>query len=185
MDRATALLDETVNRAPTDVTKEVMHLRELVEEHFGSIALQFKERDERSKREAQDNKIALDAALAAQKEAASEQNKSNTKAIDKSEAATSETIRQITSSFNSKNDSLMEKVDDLKTRFNGTEFRAKGATDSRTESRSNVNVWVGVAGFVVALAAVVIMAWSLARTPAASVTPDQTPTVTVTTPATG
>jgi cation transport regulator ChaB len=185
MDRATALLDETVNRVPTEVTKEVTHLRELTEEHFASIALQFKERDSRAERESRDSKIALDAALAAQKEAAAEQNKSNMLAIDKSEKATAETLTKLTDMFESRNRSLSEKVDDLKERINGAESHSRGATDTRTESRQNVNVWIGVGGFVLALLAFVVMAWSLSRTPAVSVTPDQTPAVTVTVPSGG
>jgi hypothetical protein len=180
MDRATALLDESVNRVPTEVTKEVTHLRELTEEHFGSIAQQFTERDVRTTEAATAATTAIAAAFAAQKEAAAEQNKANTKAIDKSEAATSETIKQITASFNSKHESLTEKVDDVKTRMNGTEGRSKGVTENRTENRANINVWIGAIGAVIAMA-LLLLAYQASRSHT-TVVPDQAPAVTVTTP---
>ena len=181
MDRATSLLDETVNRVPTEVTKEVTHLRELTEEHFASIALQFKERDSRSEREARDSKIALDAALAAQKEAAGEQNKSNMLAIDKSEKATAETITKLAESVKAQNQSLSDKVDDLKERVNGTEGRAQGAGAYRTEARSNLTVVISVVAAIIALG-ILLLSYEVSRSHV-SVTPDQS-TVTVTTPAT-
>jgi chromosome segregation ATPase len=114
IDVATRLLNETVNRTPTDIQKEITHLRELMQVEFQSVALQFKERDTRSERESRDNKVAVDAAFAAQKEAASEQNKSNTLAISKSETSTSETINKLAELVGSKTDALSDKVDDLK-----------------------------------------------------------------------
>ena len=70
IDTATNVLNETVNRVPTDMQKEVSHVREITEEKFDSVSIQFKERDTRQEREARDNKVAVDAAFAAQKEAA-------------------------------------------------------------------------------------------------------------------
>jgi hypothetical protein len=70
IDVATQLLNSTVNRTPTDIQKEILHLRELSDEKFESVAIQFKERDTRQERESRDNKVAVDAAFAAQKEAA-------------------------------------------------------------------------------------------------------------------
>ena len=118
IDKATDKFEANLNRVPTDVDKQVGHLKELmvetfktVEERFGGVALQFKERDTRSERESRDNKVAVDAAFAAQKEAASEQNKSNTLAIDKSEKATAETLNKQADLFKSATDALSERVD--------------------------------------------------------------------------
>lgn len=81
-----------------------------LKEKYDSIAQQFKERDIRSEREARDNKVAVDAAFAAQKEAASEQNKSNTLAITKSETATQETINKLAELFKTTTDALADKL---------------------------------------------------------------------------
>jgi hypothetical protein len=123
IDRATVVLQETVSRTPTAIQIEIAHLRELDEEKFQSIATQFKERDTRSERESRDNKVAVDAAFAAQKEAASEQNKSNTLAISKSEASTAETINKLAELFTSATDALGDKIDDIKGRLNSLEVR--------------------------------------------------------------
>jgi len=95
IDVATELLNETVTRTPTDITKEITHLRELMEVQFRSVHLQFAERDTRQERESRDNKVAVDAAFAAQKEAAAKQDEGNQKSIDKSERSTSETIAKL------------------------------------------------------------------------------------------
>src|SRR5664279_5714778 len=85
IDKATEVLSGTVTRTPTEIQKEVTHLRELTEEQLRSIQVQFRERDTRQERESKDNKVAVDAAFAAQKEAAAKQDEANAKAIDKSE----------------------------------------------------------------------------------------------------
>jgi cation transport regulator ChaB len=137
IDVATRLLNETVNRVPTDVTKEVSHLRELMDERFGSVIVQFRERDTRQEREARDNKVAVDAAFAAQKEAAAKQDESNAKAINKSEVSTGEIIR-----------GLADKIDDLKTRIGTVEATKQGGR----ETLSGVYAF---AGFLVSILAIV------------------------------
>lgn len=99
------------------VSNQVEHLSETVEERFRSIATQFLERDTRSERESRDNKVAVDAAFAAQKEAAAKQEETFSKGIDKSEAATQETINKLTELFRTTNQGLSDKVDDLKQRL--------------------------------------------------------------------
>ena len=125
IDRATQLFQDQLVRFPTDVNKEVGNLRAIHDERFASfasaleavsrqIALQFEERDKRGERESRDNKVAVDAAFAAQKEAASEQNKSNTLAITKSELATAETISKLEQLVTANLKGLNDKVEDLK-----------------------------------------------------------------------
>lgn len=117
IDRATELRLLGITQIPDDIDRHVTHLSELMDGKFESVALQFKERDTRSERESRDNKVAVDAAFAAQKEAASEQNKSNTLAIDKSEKATAETLNKQADLFKSTTDALASKIEDQKDRF--------------------------------------------------------------------
>jgi len=121
IDRATELLNSTVTRVPTEVQKEVAHLQGLMEtqfsavedilqEKFASVQTQFSERDTRAERESRDNKIAVDAAFAAQKEVAAKQDESNARAIEKSERG-----------FEKNLDALSDKIDDLKERLGAFE----------------------------------------------------------------
>jgi hypothetical protein len=132
IDKATELLNETVNRVPTDVQREVSHLRELSNEKFNSIAIQFAERDTRSERESRDNKVAVDAAFAAQKEAAARQDEANQKAIDKSEKSTAETIAKLSELFKTSGDGFMGQIADIKERIT----RAEGAATAAASAAS-------------------------------------------------
>jgi hypothetical protein len=125
IDRATELLNDTVTRVPTETQKEVAHLNGLMAEKFSSVQTQFAERDTRSERESRDNKIAVDAAFAAQKESAAKTDEANAKAIEKSEKATEKII-----------DAIGDKIDDLKDRLIAIEARVvaieslkRGATE--------------------------------------------------------
>jgi hypothetical protein len=128
VDKATSLLSEHVNRTPTDVTKEVAHLRELVEEkvatvialmeeRFVSVQTQFAERDERAAREARDNTIKVDAAFAAQKEAAQKAEDAAQKAIDKSDTATADRIEKLSQLVDAKFASSDDKVETMTRRM--------------------------------------------------------------------
>lgn len=121
IDRATKVLDDAMHRTPTEIEKQVAHLRELSDVKFDAVSLQFKERDTRQEREARDNKVAVDAAFAAQKEAAAKQNESNSLAIAKSEAATSETIAKLAELFRSTTDALADKIEDVRSRLTNLE----------------------------------------------------------------
>lgn len=160
MDRATELLSSNVNRVPSQLTDAINHLRELVDEKFASIAKQFEERDTRSERESKDNKVAVDAAFAAQKEAASEQNKSNTLAISKSEAATSETINKLAELFRTTVGGLGDKIDDVKTRVAAVEATKQGSdaygNTSREMSAANRSLIFGIVAAIGIAASIVL-----------------------------
>lgn len=158
IDIATEVLNETVNRTPTAIQGEISHLRELSEEKFSSVAIQFKERDTRQEREARDNKVAVDAAFAAQKEAASEQNKSNTLAIAKSEAATAETINKLAELFKTATDALADKIEDRRRESDGITARLtqlesvkQGAREQTATSRASLASVYAAAAFVLTL----------------------------------
>jgi hypothetical protein len=103
------------------VAGQIENLAHIMDERFKSIANQFEERDTRSERESRDNKVAVDAAFAAQKEAAAKQEETFSKGIDKSEGATQETINKLTELFRTTNQGLSDKVDDLKQRLSDSE----------------------------------------------------------------
>lgn len=124
MDKAMELFNANITRVPTDTDKQISHLKELHDEKFEGVEKQFKERDVRTEQSAIATKIAVDAALQAQKEAASAQNDSNAAAIAKSEAATTKQIDGIVALIASNNKGLDEKIADIKGRLD----RGEGKT---------------------------------------------------------
>ena len=158
MDRATELLSTQTLRVPSEVDRQVGHVREVHSEKFISIANQFAERDHRSERESRDNKVAVDAAFAAQKEAAAEQNKSNTLAISKSEIATTEAINKLEQLVQAALKGLEGKITDMTDRVNRIETSVVGLAQQRAGANGNqsttfmiVSAIVGVASIVIAI----------------------------------
>lgn len=184
-DRAISILQTTTSRSPTpgELDLDLKNFRQLVNEKFDGIVaqagerfktveerfigvdLRFKERDTRSERESRDNKVAVDAAFAAQKEAASEQNKSNTLAIDKSEKSTAETLNKQADLFKSTTDALGTRIEDVKqllnkldSRLTTIESRGVVVRESQTQNNwtvgatmSGVAVLISLAGLIVVL----------------------------------
>jgi hypothetical protein len=183
IDRATGLLSETVNRVPTVLTQEIGHLTSLMKEKFSSVAIQFKERDTRSEREARDNKLAVDAAFAAQEKQAVAQQESNTLAIAKSEAATAETIKTNQELGTSRTDSLTKGQDELKLAVGRLETSKQNNTEAKVDSRSNSNFIVQVAA-VIATILFALLTWSISHNPRTTtvIVPANTPAQTSTVP---
>lgn len=168
-DEAVKVLNETVTRVPTDVQKAVGHLHELTDERFGSakeradadvrltmekfqsVQTQFRERDERAARESRDNKIAVDAAFAAQEKLAVQQNEGNQVAIKKSENSTNETINKNQESAAAANKALSEKFDDLKDRVNRMESIRVGGQEAVAEKRQASGAVYAAVGFGISI----------------------------------
>jgi hypothetical protein len=132
IDRATVVLNETVNRVPTALQEGLGHLQAVMDERFHSIDKQFAERDTRSERESRDNKVAVDAAFAAQKEAAAKQDEANAKAIDKSERATAETIKTNYELAAAKTEALTKSLDEVKLQLASISAGKQGGRDTIT-----------------------------------------------------
>lgn len=130
IDVATAAFHSAITQVPTDTQREVAHVREIMAGALDAVAQRFAERDTRSEREARDNKVAVDAAFSAQKEAAAEQNKSNTLAITKSEQQTIEAITKLEQLFKTTIDGLGSQISDLKERVSRTESLKQGGKDA-------------------------------------------------------
>lgn len=114
MDTATRLLAESVSKFPSDMDRAVSSLRELIENQIANVAAVAQEKFTAIEGTFASNALALTAALAAQKEAAAEQNKSNTLAIAKSEKAQGETTLANAAQTEIGIKALGGRVDDLK-----------------------------------------------------------------------
>ncbi len=134
IDKATELLSDTVNKVPTEVQREVGNLNNVMVEKFESVDKQFKERDTRSEREARDNKLAVDAAFAAQEKQAVAESVSNQKAIDKSEVATNKAIDKLAELFESRVGGLAESLSDLKLRVQAMESAKQGVVENAQQN---------------------------------------------------
>ena len=176
MDTATKLVAEDLLRTEKGLTAQMEHIagdrqRELASsreyvlsqvaivndvsrEKFLAIATQFDERDTRTEQAAQESRISLGAALAAAKEAVSEQNNANSLAIGKSEDATKERLDALAVLMTTSNRSLEDKISDLKGRFDRGEGRGTGAQEARIDGRTVLFAVVGlsIAGAGLAIA---------------------------------
>lgn len=137
MDKAIRLLQDTADKFPARIDEKITALQavhsekfaaliDATDEKFRSIQTQFAERDVRTEQAAGAVKIAVDAALQAQKEAAGEQNRSNTLAQTKSETATTKQIDQIGTLIQNNTKSFDDKINDVKDRVNRIEGSGEG-----------------------------------------------------------
>lgn len=145
IDRATELRLVGIIEIPSQIDEKVENLRGLMDEQFVSVRLQFAERDTRSERESRDNKVAVDAAFAAQKEAAAKQDEANAKAIEKSERATAETIKTNQELSASKTDGLTKGLDEVKLAISRLDATKQGAHDQKIETRQGFTFMQGIA----------------------------------------
>jgi DNA anti-recombination protein RmuC len=156
IDVATELRVGTGTAVTAATDEKIGHLSSLVDERFASIATQFKERDTRSERESRDNKVAVDAAFAAQKEAAAKQDEGNQKSIDKSEKATNESINKLGDVVKASNEALTDKIEDLRTRLSELASQVNGSIQSHAGGQEQKAGVYAAAGFVISLIFVAI-----------------------------
>jgi hypothetical protein len=114
--------------------REVLRLQELLEtfirgknevteEKFASIKVQMDLIERQRVEQKQDTKAAVDAALAAAKEAVKEQTTASERAIAKSETATTKSIDQLGDKFDTAVDGLRREIGDVKERVTAAEIK--------------------------------------------------------------
>lgn len=170
MDEATKVLHETVTRVPTDMQLAVGHLRDVMDEKFGSVNTRFVLNDDRSKSEGVANEVKVNAAFAASKEASAKQDDANQKAIDKSEKTTKEVIDKNSLAAEAANKALADKVEDqkdrttrLEDRMTRQEARDIGRGEQRSESRDTGRYTATIIGAALAVAGIVSFLLSIKR----------------------
>jgi hypothetical protein len=163
IDTATKLRLDALSEVRLALNAGLLHERELTEEKFTSVSQQFVERDTRSEREARDNKVAVDAAFAAQKEAAQKQDEANQKAIDKSETAMDEKVNKLEQLFKTTTDALADKIDDVKVRANETNLQVGGLIQNgagqqqqKTEERAVTSGQLVAVGLAIAAISIIV-----------------------------
>lgn len=141
------------------ILSQILNVSQVSLEKFAAVDARFVDRDDRAAETATQNRISLDAALAAAKEAVSEQNKANTLAIGKSEGATQKQIDAQAAQMATSYKALDDRITDLKERQSVREGHEQGSSTSKTERRLDVgqalmalSVLVGVVGLIIAAA---------------------------------
>lgn len=179
IDTATKLRYDTLG----DVTKkselitEIAHVIEIIDEKFESVETQFGLIERQRVEQKKDTKDAVDAALAAAKEAVKEQTTASGLSIAKSETATTEQMKQLNATFTAALQGIGNSIDDLKERLSRIENRQLGASEQREYTREGLSSVQAILAIIVAM--IVIGTGLYAATSANS--PEIVP-VTVTTP---
>jgi BMFP domain-containing protein YqiC len=181
LDKAVVLAADQVSKLPADAAAKVEELRADLErqmkalrelimsqidkirdvdaERFDAVNTRFLERDSRTEQAALESRISLDAALAAAKEAVSEQNKANAAAIGKSETATQKQIDAMVQLMTTSNKSLEDKISDIKTRLDRGEGHDTGSTEARADKRFDIGAVIQAIAVMATIVGLIIVAF--------------------------
>lgn len=149
-------LRELLEEKTVNAELKTEQLKAVTNEIFERIAVQFAERDKRTEALTVASTTAISAALQAAKEAVGAQNTSNSIAISKSEASTTESIRQLQILFDTTMSGLKDQMTDIRSRIDRAEGAAKGVGV----------VWgfaVGVIGAIFGLVGIITFALRFVR----------------------
>ena len=168
IDKATDLLATDLRQVPTDLQIAISSVKELEAVKFGNISDRFEQSERQTAREKAAADLALAAAFDAQKEAAAATNNANAEAIRKSELATTETIKTNAESQRAGQQSLADKIDDMKDRMNRLEsliiaLQTQRSTthEGRTDTRADRNLAIVAIGTVIGFIAVIVAIYGL------------------------
>ena len=157
MDKAMEVATAIVTHTPTEIDKQILHLKELHDAKFAAIDRQFENRDSRAEQANRDNKENVAAALNAAKESVKQHNDASALAIAKSEAATNKQIDQIMTLFHTSNGSLEGKIGDIKDRLTLIEGKGAGVTVAQNKQEKDSSFWVSVVAVLVAFGSLIAM----------------------------
>jgi len=122
---------------------------DVTDEKFDSIETQLALIERQRVEQKKDTKDAVDAALAAAKEAVAEQTTSSDRAIAKSETSFIESVRQLGEKFDTAFDGQRRETDDLKERMTKLESVRTGGQEAKSAiTATTALVFAGLAGAV-------------------------------------
>jgi ABC-type transporter Mla subunit MlaD len=159
MDRAAVVLSDTVTRTPTAIQTAISHLKELHDEKFSSIELQFLERDVRTNQAATASAQALAAALQAAKEAVFEQAQAAAKAADKTELSFTKQIDLLLAQIKALSDTFTDRLAELKERIDRGEGTATGVHEKRDDQRLSIGQALQALAILLTMVGLIIVAF--------------------------
>lgn len=127
------LTDLSRDSLRTEVMSDIRRVNDVADQKFDSVAQRFEEREIRFNTAVRENRVALDTALAAAKEAVEVQNKSDALSITKAEVATQKQIDALVELFNTRTDSLNIQIGDVKSRLDRGEGTVHGEDKSAAQ----------------------------------------------------
>jgi len=119
------------------IQTEITHQNDLFSEKFERIDMRFNMLDARTAEQKSDTKAALDAALAAQKEAVASQTASFKENITKSETAATERIKGVETLLATSSRATDDKISDLKDRVIAIEAGKLGSVEQVANQRAS------------------------------------------------
>lgn len=145
------------------ILSEIAHQNDLFSERFARIDMRFNMLDARTAEQKQDTTNALNAALAAQKEAGAAQTNSFKESITKSETAATERIKGVETLLATSSKSTDDKIGDLKDRVIAIEAVKLGITEQvasaragSVDVRSNMSAILGVIAGIVGVISIIV-----------------------------
>lgn len=145
------------------ITTEIRHQNDLFMSVIAKIEMRLDLLDDRTAEQKSDTKAALDAALAAQKEAVASQTDSFRENTAKSETAATERIKGVETLLATSSRSTDDKISDLKDRVIAIEAVKLGSVEGVASIRSNsdnsraiIASVIGVIGVIIAVTSVLI-----------------------------
>jgi multidrug efflux pump subunit AcrA (membrane-fusion protein) len=157
---------------PTALTTEALHreiaaLKELAYQRIDQLERVYNEkcallarelelREQQRIEQKQDTKAAVDAALAAAREAVVAETGASQRAIEKAEAATSKAVDQLGEKFGVDIHGLRRELDTLKERFVSDAGVRRGSMDRRQQQGVSMGQLIAVLGVGVGLLAVIV-----------------------------
>jgi hypothetical protein len=156
MDRALILHRAANDKIPLLIDEKIGHMRAVADEKFSSIQKQFVERDVRTESSARDQKVAVDAALSAAKEAVGAQNASSALSIAKSETATGKQIEGLANLVATSTKGLDDKIVDVKDRVTRLESMGVGIAAQKNDTRATTGTIIAGAGALAAVVSIIV-----------------------------
>lgn len=142
-----------IDRVKELMEAEIQAVKELNLEKFRSTETQFALVERQRVEQKKDTKDAVDAALAAAKEAVKEQTTASGLSIAKSETATSEQLKQLTQTFQTAIGGQTTQQNDLKTRVERIENVKQGGRETISSIYAFVGMIAAILGVAIVLAA--------------------------------
>jgi hypothetical protein len=151
IDRLEKLMTASVGGLKDLINEKIIGVISLLDEKFVSVGTQFQLIERQRVEQKKDTKDAVDAALAAAKEAVKEQTTASDRSITKSETATSEQLKQLSATFTTATSGISDVIGDLKERVGKIESMKLGAGENRADSRGNIALLVAAGSVILTL----------------------------------
>jgi cobalamin biosynthesis Mg chelatase CobN len=149
-------MDRIASMLPQSLEREALRLERLFEEKFNTIQLQFRELNIRLEQDRTAATTAVNAALAAQKEAAQAQNQSNSAAIAKSENSFTKEIDSLRTLITATKEGITADIINLTGRMDRGEGGFQGARTQIHEQRESMTVNTAIVGGIVGFLILVV-----------------------------